>query len=74
MNGLTYEDFILTQSREEEEKLRKKLETYENMRKEVLKELHKYNLDFYDKNDLIKNSIDILNKVGENNENKRYGD
>ena len=71
-SGITYEDVILAQNREEEEKLRKKLEAYENMRKEIKEYIEKQVICMKKGNLLIEVNVDellyILNKVGGSDE------
>ena len=43
-SGITYEDVILAQSREEKEQLKKKLETHENVIKEAIKLIDYYGI------------------------------
>jgi hypothetical protein len=71
-SGITYEDVILAQSREEEEKLRKKLEAYENMRKEAIELIENVDVSIteylhgFGYENRKKDLLNILNKVGGN--------
>lgn len=68
-SGITYEDVILAQSREEKEQLKKKLETHENVIKEAIKLIDYYGIT-PEQNDnvtlrhILKDLSNILNKVG----------
>ena len=75
-SGITYEDVILAQSREEKEQLKKKLEAYKNMRKEAIEWINNY-LKIIEEpqrsvvltDDVVIGCLlNILNKVGEDNE------